>query len=214
MWARGGVFATRVTDEASPIGYGYDDLGVAFNSAPVFAAGGGGGGFGGFFGGGGGGGGGGGRGAGDTTDRRTGRGGADERDYVQGRPRDLGVAGVEEFRAAQEEEGGGPGGGGPGGFGGGGNASQARVVMRFAANVDELLISGGLRNGQPLANAPAVVDVTLGDGHVVLFSFNPFWRSHTHGSYALLFNTFMHFDALSADPSAMVAEEEGGSSSR
>ena len=207
LWARGGVFATRVTDEASPIGYGYDDLGVAFNSTPVFAAGG----FGGFFAGGGGGGG---RGEGDTTARRSGRGGADERDYVQGRPRDMGAAGVEAFRAAQAEEGGGPGGGGPAGFGGGGNQNRVRVVMRYAANVGELLISGGMRNGQALANAPAVVDVTLGDGHVVLFSFNPFWRSHTHGSYALLFNTFMHFDALSADPEAVIAEEEEGSSNR
>ena len=86
--------------------------------------------------------------------------------------------------------------------------------MRFASDVNELLISGGLRNGQALANAPAVVDVTLGDGHIVLFSFNPFWRSHTHGSYALLFNTFMHFEALSADPEEMVSEEEGGSSTR
>ena len=50
LWARGGVFATRVTDDESPIGYGYDELGVSFNTAPVFATGGGGfGGFGAFF---------------------------------------------------------------------------------------------------------------------------------------------------------------------
>ncbi len=195
-WARGGVFATRVTDAASPIGYGYDDLGVAFNTGPVFATGGGG--FGGFPGAGGGGDRGG---PGDTTARRTGRGGADESDLVQGRPRDMGAEGVEAFRAAQEEEDEGAGGGGA-------NQDRVRVVMRYAADVDELLISGGLRNGQPLANAPAVLDVTLGEGHVVLFSFNPFWRSHTHGSYALLFNTFMHHDALSVVERAVVAEEE------
>ena len=80
--------------------------------------------------------------------------------------------------------------------------------MRFASNPDDLLISGGLRNGRLMANAPAVLDVPLGDGHIVLFSFNPFWRSHTHGSYALLFNTLMHHDALSAVAEEMVAEEE------
>ena len=90
MWARGGVFATRVTDEASPIGYGYDDLGVAFNTAPVFRVGGGGGGFGGFSGGGGAGAQS--RGPGDTTARRTGRGGTDEDDIIQGRARDLGAS--------------------------------------------------------------------------------------------------------------------------
>ena len=41
-----------------------------------------------------------------------------------------------------------------------------------------------------------------------MFSFNPFWRSHTHGSYALLFNTLMHHDALSGAPEEMTAEEE------
>lgn len=209
MWARGGVFATRVTDEASPIGYGYDDLGVAFNTRPVFrlggGGGGGGGGFGGFFGSGQGNGGAG-RGPGDTTVRRTGRGGADEADVVQGRPQDLGKAGVEAFRAAREESGEPSSGDG---FSLAPRTDHIRVVMRYATDVEDLLISGGLENGQALAGAPAVVDVPLGDGHVVMFSFNPFWRSHTHGSYALFFNLLMHHDALSADPSEAVAEEDG-----
>ena len=202
LWARGGVFSTRVTDDESPIAYGYDRLGVSFNTAPVFRVGGGGG-FGGFFGGGGGanqqn------RGPGDTTARRTGRGGADEQDVVQGRARDLGEAGVEAFREAREDEDDAP----DGRFGGGAQTDHIRVVMRFAINPGDLLISGSLRNGRLMANAPAVVDVPRGDGHVVMFSFNPFWRSHTHGSYALLFNTLMHHDALSAETDELVAEEE------
>lgn len=203
MWARGGVFATRVTDEASPIGYGYDELGVAFNTGPVFRLGGGGGGLGRFFRGGQGNGAAS-RGPGDTTRRRTGRGGADEADVVQGRARDLGQAGVEAFREAQDDE-------SPsvGGFSLGPRTDHIRVVMRYAAAVEDLLISGGLENGQALANAPAVVDVPLGDGHVVMFSFNPFWRSHTHGSYALFFNLLMHHDALSAEPAQDVADEKG-----
>ena len=202
LWARGGVFSTRVTDDESPITYGYDRLGVAFNTAPVFQVGGGGG-FGRFFGGGGaasqqs-------RGPGDTTARRTGRGGTDEQDVVQGRARDLGEAGVEAFREAQEDDDDTPG----GGFRSGASTDHIRVVMRFAINPGDLLISGGLRNGRLMANAPAVVDVPLGDGHVVMFSFNPFWRSHTHGSYALLFNTLMHHDALAADREEMTAQEE------
>ena len=202
LWARGGVFATRVTDDESPIGYGYDDLGVAFNTGPVFGVGGGG--FGGFFRSGGGSGQN--RGPGDTTRRRTGRGGADEQDHVQGRARDLGAAGVEAFRAAQEEE----GDDSPrrGGASTGPDTDRVRVVMRFAQRTEDLLISGGLRNGRALANAPAVVDVSLGDGHIVMFAFNPFWRSHTHGSYALLFNTLMHHDALSGDAEVVVAVEE------
>ncbi|MGI9629240.1 MAG: hypothetical protein ACR2QM_20625, partial [Longimicrobiales bacterium] len=205
MWARGGVFAARVTDETSPIAYGYDELGVSFNSAPVFQIGGGGG-FGGFFGGGGN------RSVesspGSTTDRRTGRGGMGDEDIVQGRPRNMGEAGVEAFREAND------------------SGSQAnpfarfavptdhiRVVMRYAQNADDLLISGGLENGQPLVNAPAAVDVPVGDGHVVMFSFNPFWRGHTHGSYALLFNTLMHHDALDAAGDEAVTDDDGEASS-
>ncbi len=192
LWARGGVFAARVTDEDSPVAYGYDDLGVAFNTGPVFRVGRGGGG-----------GGNQNRGPGDTTARRTGRGGADEQDVVQGRARDLGAAGVEAFREAQEDD------ETPGsGFSVGPPTDHIRVVMRFAADAGDLLISGGLRNGRMMANAPAVVDVPLGNGHVVMFAFNPFWRSHTHGSYALLFNTLMHHDALSAAPAEVVAEDD------
>ncbi len=204
MWARGGVYATRVTDRTSPIGYGYEDLGVAFNTGPVFQIGGGG--FGGFVGGREGGGN---HGEGDTTARRTGRGGPDEEDVVQGRSRDLGRDGVAAFREAEEEGEDAPARGvrfGP-------RTDHIRVVMRFAADVEDLLISGGLQNGAPLANAPAVVDVPLGNGHVVMFAFNPFWRSHTHGSYALLFNTLIHHDALSIPEEEMTTDgdSEAGS---
>jgi hypothetical protein len=33
---------------------------------------------------------------------------------------------------------------------------------------------------------------------VVLFAINPMWRGETHGSYALVLNTIMHFDNLNA----------------
>lgn len=62
--------------------------------------------------------------------------------------------------------------------------------------MEDLLISGGLRNGESLAGTPVLVDVTLGDGHVIMFSFNPFWRSETLGSYGLVFNTIMRYRSL------------------
>src|SRR5690606_1063991 len=111
LWAPGGVFRATLADTTSPIAYGYDeDLGVYFEDGPVFALGGGGfGGFGGF---------GGGQAAGarraddgSTTARRSGRGGVGEEDIVQGRPRDLGRAAVEEFQRGRRQ------GGDPPGFG-------------------------------------------------------------------------------------------------
>jgi hypothetical protein len=79
---------------------------------------------------------------------------------------------------------------------------RARTVFRFSPQVSELLISGGLRNGTDLTNAPALVDAPLGRGHVVMFSFNPFWRSHTHGTYGLVFNALLHHGSLSAGGAA------------
>ena len=59
-------------------------------------------------------------------------------------------------------------------------------------------ISGGLTDGEELANAPALVDVSDGSGHIVLFSFNPFWRGETLGSYGIVFNALLNHGSLSA----------------
>ena len=195
LWARGGVFRAAISDAESPIVYGYgDDLGVYFNTAPVFRTGGGG--FGGF--------GAGGQSDeddfGSTTSRRTGRGGTGDTDVVQGRRGDLGAAGVAAFEAEEEEN-------GEEEEPGSGTADHIRTVMRYA-DVEDLLISGGLRNGEVLAGSPALLDVTLGDGHVVMFSFNPFWRSETLGSYGLVFNTIMHYRNLSAGGEPPLTDDE------
>ncbi len=197
LWAPGGVFRTRIADAASPLAYGFgEELGVYFNRGPVFAGGGGGGG--GF---------GGGAGEasplrpssdGSTTARRTGRGDVTEPDIVQGRPRNMGAAGVEAFQAQQREEAEGAARGGGAAAAAAAGGSDTRVIARFPARPTELLISGGLVAGSEMANAPALVDAGYGDGHVVMFSFNPFWRGETLGSYGLLFNALMHHQHLDA----------------
>ncbi len=196
LWAPGGVYRTERVDRTSPITYGYgDELGVYFNRGPVFALGG----AGGFGGQGGFGGGIAGRAANDgsTTTRRSGRGGLDEADVVQGRPVDMGQAGVAEFLKAQ------PGGGtqGMGAQGGAGQqagGSDTRTLLRFSPDAKKLLMSGGIEHGGELAGAPALLDARLERGHVVIFGFNPMWRSGTLGSYALVFNTLLHHGNLDA----------------
>ncbi len=79
-------------------------------------------------------------------------------------------------------------------------AVRPRIVLSFARNANDLLISGGLAAGEELAGAPALADVTLGKGHVVLFSFNPTWRSQTHGSYFFVFNALLNWKNLDAKP--------------
>jgi hypothetical protein len=72
-----------------------------------------------------------------------------------------------------------------------------RVVLRFA-DEKNLWISGMLAEGSELADAPAIVDVPLGRGHVVLFAINPMWRQETQDGFMLLLNAALNFDHLNA----------------
>jgi hypothetical protein len=81
-----------------------------------------------------------------------------------------------------------------------------RVVVRFAE--EDVLMSGMLRGESEIAGTPAVVDVPVGEGHVVLFATNPFWRLETSGSHALVFNTMLHWNDLRAGWPERPSEEE------
>src|SRR5207302_9703601 len=73
---------------------------------------------------------------------------------------------------------------------------RPRVVLRFASDEKSLLISGMLAGGSELMNAPAVVDVPVGKGHVVMLANNPMWRHQTQGSFFLLFNAALNYNNL------------------
>ena len=73
---------------------------------------------------------------------------------------------------------------------------RARVVVRFAAEEKDLLVSGMLAGGRELTGKPAVVVVPRGKGHILMFAINPMWRHETQGSYFLLYNAMLNFDHL------------------
>jgi len=70
--------------------------------------------------------------------------------------------------------------------------------MRFPSNPDDMLLSGVLSGGQALSNRAQVVDVPLGQGHVVMFAIRPFWRWQTQGTFFLGFNTILNWNDLDA----------------
>jgi hypothetical protein len=72
---------------------------------------------------------------------------------------------------------------------------QPRVILRYA-DASHLLVAGLLDGGDEMAERAAVVDARYGKGHVLLFASNPIWRGETIGSYPLVFNAIMHFNAL------------------
>jgi zinc carboxypeptidase len=194
LQARGSVINAAFADRKSPIAYGYDEkLAVYFNQAPIFQTGGfGGGGFGGR-----GGGGGGGGAFGQQEGRPSGRGGVSDPDVIQGRsplppqppapPSEDGIP--EELRTQLAGQLPPP-------------EMRPRVVLRFASDEKSLLVSGMLAGGSELTGKPAVIDVPVGKGHVVMFANNPMWRHQTHGSFSMLFNAALYFDHLNAGRSA------------
>jgi hypothetical protein len=180
----GSVVRSKTVDATSPIAYGYTDNlaiwcenGPIFNVSNLFS-------------------GGGGRrlGPDDGGNRPTGRGTTDDPDQPQGR---LGADVPEEPRVnawqaspVTDEQ-----------MRNGINvippAARPRVILRYADN-RELLVSGLVENGTEIAQHPAVVDVPLDKGHVVVFSNNPMWRGETEGSYFMVFNALLNYDQLNA----------------
>jgi hypothetical protein len=180
----GSAVRSKIVDGSSPILYGYsDNFAIFASNPPLFGvsnmAGGGGGG---------------GRGGGPGNERPTGRGTEDDPDVPQGRVPveipDEPHAQPWEATPLTDEQLRNPVNVIP-------PAARPRVVLRYANN-GELLVSGLLDNGAELAQRAAVIDASLGQGHVVLFSNNPFWRAETKGSYFLVFNAILNFDNLSA----------------
>jgi len=72
---------------------------------------------------------------------------------------------------------------------------RPQVLVRYAGMKD-LLLSGLIENGDPVAEHPAVVEAHFGKGDVLLFANNPVYRGETIGSYALVFNAIVNFGHL------------------
>ena len=204
LFARGSIMRGVFADRRSPIAYGYDaQVPVYFNQDPVLNVSTGG--FGGF---------GGGRGDGNipgvgmnitpmasaSTQQRLSVWDPD----AAGTPP---VASGGRGQRGGGGRGGDPQGGGRGGRGGFGvgvvsEELRPRVVLQFPSNPDDMLLSGTLVGGQALANRAQVVDIPLGQGHLVAFAIRPFWRWQTHGTHFLAFNAILNWNDLSAGRAA------------
>jgi hypothetical protein len=207
LFVRGSVLRGLITDKQSPLAYGYkgDELPVYFNQDPVLSVGGGGFGRGGF----------GGNNIPGVGMNITPMASAPQQKIATYDPEhgEEPAGDVSrrpsrgEIAAVQQGLGGGRGGRGGGGFGGGRGgrggfgapAGEApRVVMQFPANPDDMLLSGTLAGGEALANRAQLVDIPLGEGHVVSFAIRPFWRWQTQGTYFLAFNAILNWNDLDA----------------
>jgi hypothetical protein len=61
---------------------------------------------------------------------------------------------------------------------------------------DELVVSGGVRNGDDLEGHPAILDLPAGEGRVIAFNFNPLHRDLNHSDYRFLWNALLNWRYL------------------
>jgi hypothetical protein len=192
LFVRGSILRGKWTDTKSPLAYGYEaaDLPIYFNQDPVLNAGGGGvpPEFAAFFGGG-------------AANAGLGQNVTPNAVPVHISPFEAEDAAArasqrpqpdaaQEFRAMAKQ------------FGMNFDTARPRVVLSFPREANDMLLSGTLHNGQFLSNRAALVDVPLGQGHVVMFALRPFWRWQTHGTFALGFNAIMNWNDLDAGKAA------------
>jgi hypothetical protein len=173
--APGTILLASITDKKSPIAGGYDDtMPVYYAGAPIFQVG--------FS-------------APPPESRPSGRGSKSDPDVAQGRSftpmpeRPKPAPGEEGFQTPEDAP---------------WNSDYAliraedrpRVIVSFAKQADQLLLSGMLEGGDEIAGKPLVIDSPRGKGHILLFANNPMWRQNTQGSYALVTNAIMNWDHL------------------
>ncbi len=72
---------------------------------------------------------------------------------------------------------------------------KARVLMKYPGG-DRSILSGLMRGANEIRDRPAIVDLPIGKGQIVLFAGNPCYRFQNHGEFGMLFNTIMHWNDL------------------
>jgi hypothetical protein len=69
--------------------------------------------------------------------------------------------------------------------------SPARVIARYPAQGDAILLSGFLQGASKLAGKVAAADVPLGSGRVTMFGFRPLYRAQSYGTFKMFFNALL-----------------------
>ena len=69
--------------------------------------------------------------------------------------------------------------------------SPGRVIARYPAQPESILLSGFLQGPAKLAGKVAAADMPLGAGRVTLFGFRPLYRAQSYGTFRMFFNALL-----------------------
>jgi hypothetical protein len=70
---------------------------------------------------------------------------------------------------------------------------EKQILMRYS-DKDDPAMSGFVKGPGEVKKKPAIVEVPVGEGTVLLFATNPCYRWMTWGEFKMMFNTIMHFN--------------------
>jgi len=74
---------------------------------------------------------------------------------------------------------------------------ESQVLMRFPGG-DQAVLSGLMRGANEIRTRPAILDVPVGQGRVLMFATNPIYRWQNFGEFNMIFNAVMHFNDFKA----------------
>ena len=72
---------------------------------------------------------------------------------------------------------------------------RSQVLMQFPGT-EKSVLSGLMRGVNEIRNRPAIVEVPVNQGRIILFATNPCYRWQNHGEFNMLFNTILHHNDL------------------
>ncbi len=82
---------------------------------------------------------------------------------------------------------------------------RGEILMRFPGG-DQSVLSGFMKGANEIRNRPAILDVPVGEGRVLMFATNPCYRWQNLGEFRMLFNAMLNFDDMNVKPGSSHSE--------
>lgn len=74
---------------------------------------------------------------------------------------------------------------------------KKHIIVSYAKK-GPLCLSGLVKSEKNLSGKAAIIDIPVGKGRILFFTFNPFWRDTNHGVYMFVFNAILNYNDFTA----------------